>query len=621
MEKVKFKNSKKYKGIVEKVFVKDGQPVKSGDLVAQISTQLESVKVYAPIDGVIKNIYVIESLIVSHGDLVFDIMSNKELEGILKKPDEINDTLKDALSDFGFLEVTEDKEFSIDSEQTTHTVDYSDKLPNSISKTSLEIDNNKEKMVEVEGITQEIINNNYINKNIDEEVSKTQSLNQINKDFLDVELSNHEIDANEKKVNQDFNDNNISKTDELEKININFETILIEESSNKEDQSGGYVQVESITQEINNNLFLNNNDYEVSKTQALDEINKDFLNNKQEDLLFKEFKKPELKTIDIEHEFPKKASEFNDNINSKNPPHLLEDEKDKVIFEKHDPIIREYELQKNVENSEFLSRFTNEKELERIKVDLSNQNDKLDTIDAKTENIEIIEKELIKAQKDQKEALEVIENAVEELKHDLSNAKQQILNNVINKNNNVQNQVIYNNCLTKEVDITALLNLHTIMYDAFKAKNINLNLNSFYVKALALTLENFESDVKEENNISLIKNKENQLEYLKISLDKQKSINEIASCIEKSSIDKNIEAIALYDLSDFDIYSFNNTLDNNSILSISLGAVQNKLKNDMIVSNYVIINLNYNANALSLKDAVKFINEFSNLLSNPGLLI
>ncbi len=104
MEKIKFKNVKKYKGIVEQVLVKEGQPVKKDQILAIISTQLEKFDIRSTTDGVIRNIYVIESLIVSHGDTLFDIFSYKEMKNLLKKPSNMNDTLKDGLSEFGYLE-------------------------------------------------------------------------------------------------------------------------------------------------------------------------------------------------------------------------------------------------------------------------------------------------------------------------------------------------------------------------------------------------------------------------------------------------------------------------------------------------------------------------------------
>jgi len=78
MERLKFENSRNYKGIVESVYVSDGEVVKVGQLLAKISTQVESFEITSPIEGIVKNVYVIESLIVTNGDIIFDIVSSSE---------------------------------------------------------------------------------------------------------------------------------------------------------------------------------------------------------------------------------------------------------------------------------------------------------------------------------------------------------------------------------------------------------------------------------------------------------------------------------------------------------------------------------------------------------------
>ncbi|AKX33876.1 hypothetical protein SLITO_v1c02150 [Spiroplasma litorale] len=104
MERIFFNNNKNLKGIVDEVFVKEGQPVKVGDVLTTISTQLEKVNVISPIDGVIKNVYIIDSLIVSCNDTLFEVVTHNELLELTKEPNNINDTLREGLDEFNYFD-------------------------------------------------------------------------------------------------------------------------------------------------------------------------------------------------------------------------------------------------------------------------------------------------------------------------------------------------------------------------------------------------------------------------------------------------------------------------------------------------------------------------------------
>ncbi|QGS52203.1 biotin/lipoyl-binding protein [Spiroplasma tabanidicola] len=722
MEKIKFKNAKKYKGIIEKIFVKDGQPVNKGDILAQISTQLERISLESPIDGVVRNVYVIDSLIVSHGDTIFDIISNKELETILRRPSEMSDTLKDALTDFGFLDETLD-EVQMDinlnnTEVLTHTIDYSDKLPESIGKEIKHENNtNLNQPVETSNITKELESLEFLKKETDIEVSKTHAIEQLNEDFL-----------NKTNIQNEHNNKDLI-IEENKKVIINEKIDIVVKP----------IETNSLTQELNNFALKSKESLtEISKTQSLDQINNDFLfsnnlddkkekqkevdytnnmprsigdtkksaneyiNNKpiETDGVTEELKnlnlfKPEIekeesssKVIEeINNDFFNKDSNEKNEKTSKYENKLSNQEKVEINLnelvqensndqaEKNKTEFSETELQRKVESSQFLSQFQQQEEVNQklnivkssysieevseIKQDFSKINEDYSQINKEINNAitkDFETDELLKQNDDSIEELSAfavleetvvineeiedqdssvenkdviisgIEKELELLREDFLKAKNQLVNlekkEVNSKKIDNSKELRKANTISFEADITALLNLHTIMYDSILDKGIILNLNSFYLKALALILTNFKNiGLFKKQVVSVYKNIKDNFNFVDVKINEKNSILEIAMEVEKNKISEKLSKVVLFDLSHFNIISSNIQLNEDVLLSISIGDNQSRLKGDMILSNYVMVTIIYDSNVINLNDAINFGKEFTSLISNPGLLI
>jgi pyruvate/2-oxoglutarate dehydrogenase complex dihydrolipoamide acyltransferase (E2) component len=111
MERIKYKNSQKLKGMVDEVFVADGDSVTEGQTLAIISTQGDKYEILSHIDGIIKNVYIIKSLLVSHGDIIFDIYTKKDIKKMVSKDETLGETLRFSLNKAGYLEeIAEDIE-------------------------------------------------------------------------------------------------------------------------------------------------------------------------------------------------------------------------------------------------------------------------------------------------------------------------------------------------------------------------------------------------------------------------------------------------------------------------------------------------------------------------------
>ncbi|WP_339030331.1 acetyl-CoA carboxylase biotin carboxyl carrier protein subunit [Spiroplasma endosymbiont of Cantharis nigra] len=352
MEKIKFKNVKKYKGIVEQVLVKEGQPVKKDQILAIISTQLEKFDIRSTTDGVIRNIYVIESLIVSHGDTIFDIFSYKEMKNLLKKPSNMNDTLKDGLSEFGYLEKLINESDESDEEEFEEVKPKREKKTEVLAEKDLDILDNFETE---KYLKDEIIESEFqIEEEFTEDPIAEAKMEPTTVQTIKTETSTFEIKENPtivtetitKKVvyenSDNFKDSNLF-SDEISTIS---QSEILEELSknNTEDnlevveikQKPKNIKKQETTAQESNSVFLKELDYE-----RLEKVlkNSEKLNNK-----FKEIEK-KLSS------FMEETKETNnDNEKSINSIVKKIDEKSKSINSK----LEEVEL-KATENSKLVS--------------------------------------------------------------------------------------------------------------------------------------------------------------------------------------------------------------------------------------------------------------------------
>ncbi|AUM62880.1 biotin/lipoyl-containing protein [Spiroplasma monobiae] len=672
MEKIKFKNAKKYKGIVEKVLVKEGQPVKKDEVLALISTQLEKFEIVSTIEGVIRNIYVIESLIVSHGDTVFDIFSEKEINSLLKKPSNINDTLKDGLNEFGYLEKLINEPSEEKKQQYNETI-----------KTD-------------ESLTEEISSLEYLKSGDYEEVGVTKSFDQINEDF---------------KINS---------------IEEKFE-------AKKDDRK--YIEVsESLTEEISSLDFLNIKDAkEVSEKNAIDEIVEDFINESNNDSDKFEapvFTKSEntLAKLDI------KPITVSDSITEElaiNHALVFEDEKDKEIFLNHDPKVSETQVLEKLSKHKFLSKFTPESEgravesgvletenkeqedlkieenkevIENLRAEINKEKEELEKrveadkegfnhegpkfdylYEFHEEKIEELENQIhtIKEQEEElefkikdidskinqfgdklkkstqevdmnqfedkfKEVSEKVSSFISNTKEESSKTISSLLAKVeekikkldekikevsampLNQNKNggsiTEKTVVVDKTnvghFSFKLDITALISLQTLMIEPLQEQGADLELNAFYVKALKKTLSKFNELDSNNSLVRLIKTNGVEFKDTVVKVQEDSSILNISKEIEKNESKNNEEVkVAIYDLSNFGIDNASFGLSKESLISIYISSIANSFKEDGNLSNFVKVNFAFNQNVLEPEDAIVFGKEFISILKNPGFLI
>ncbi|AHI53155.1 biotin/lipoyl-containing protein [Spiroplasma culicicola] len=609
MEKIKFKNPRKYKGIVEKVFVKDGQAVEQGQVLAQISTQLERFKIESPIEGVIRNIYIIESLIVSHGDVIFDVMNQKELAGVLKKPQNIGDTLREALTENGFLESLNDENGETISFEPADDFDLNtDIKPEFLSQ-------NEKQSVEAEHPVEEI--------KVEEEIVQTTTKTIDFSNQMPTSIGQQSIERSEK-ISDHHDDlweqrgaNAISSDDSVTK-ELELLSHLTAEGAHEVDKE---VSIKEMAKDFD--IQLNEATTSSQSVETLEQNNA-HLNFEELNV----FAKPQSSPIENEHEYPQPIT-VSDSITQEltNLKALkLEDEKDIKIFENHNPEIRETQILKTVNESQFLSKFASDENedlisledvvIDSLEVEPEQTEEKPSDVEQKTvEEIKVINQEYddssIKSQ------LAQLEEKHDQLNKKLSEMK---FNKIDPANVNITSK--QTSSINFEVDVTALLHLHTLMFDPYKAKGVELNLNTFYLKALKMVLNKFdEFDYNNNSTISLARSIGNKFGFVDIVVENSTSIIDIAKQVDTNQEIESAKNIMLIDLSQFNVLSSSIQLDESSIISLSVGAVHSKLKGEMILSNYVNVCVNFDTTLIDIKDAIEFTKEFNDIIQNPGLLI
>ncbi|QHX36892.1 biotin/lipoyl-containing protein [Spiroplasma sp. BIUS-1] len=678
MDKIKFKNPKKYKGIVEKVFVKEGQPVKKDEVIALISTQLEKFEIKSTIDGVIRNIYVIESLIVSHGDTVFDVFSDKEINSLLKKPTNINDTLKEGLNEFGYLEKLINE-------------------PETEEETAIEVS---------DSLTEELSSLQNLNNDEYEEIGVTKSFNQINEDFKMDEIEEKQEKEVEDRKYVEVSDSLTEELASLDYLNINNENEIGEISSvdeivedfveEKEEtdefQPPVFVKSEtnivqldikpitvadSITEELALNHALvfedekdieifSNHDPKVSETQVLEKLsNHKFLSKFTAESEGKELESEVLETENKEQENLKikenqeVINEFKAEINKEKQELEIKVEADKEGFnhegpkfdylndfddEKLEKILKNSEELENKFNSiehqkeeledkikdidsrisEFNSKLKEEIEHSTKEVDLDQFEDKFKEVNEKVNKFISNSKE--ENSKTISDLLSKVEDKIKNLDEKLKQVSSINTNNSKSETKITEKKVVVDKTnignFSFKIDITALISLQTLMIEPLKENGSDLELNSFYVKALKKTLSKFEELDSKDSLIRLIKTNGIEANDTVLKVENDSSILNISKEIEKNTKYNNQELkVSLYDLTSFGIDNASFGLSNDSVISIYIASISNSFKEDGTLSNFAKINFAFNQNVLEPQDAIMFGKEFISILKNPGFLI
>ncbi|WP_338984690.1 acetyl-CoA carboxylase biotin carboxyl carrier protein subunit [Spiroplasma endosymbiont of Diplazon laetatorius] len=681
MEKIKFKNPKKYKGIVEKVFVKEGQPVKKDDVLALISTQLEKFEITSTIEGVIRNIYVIESLIVSHGDTVFDIFSDKEINSLLKKPTNINDTLKEGLNEFGYLE----KLINEDTQSEEKVVDASDSLTKELADlehlndgeyeevgVTVSIDQINEdfkvdvkeeiitkkvddrKYIEVaDSLTEELSSLDYLSVNNAQEISETQSMDKIVEDFIVEKEQENKVEVFEAPVYE--------KTDTAI-VHLDIKPLTVADSITEE-LALNHALVFEDEKDIE---IFSNHDPKVSETQVLEKVsNQKFLskftpesegkemedevleteNKEQEELKIKENQEviDEVKAeIDKEKkELEKKVEADKEGFNHEGPKfdylHEFDDEKLEKILKNSEELENKFHnIENQKEELEFkikdidsrISQFSN-----KLKEELENSNKEVGVEQFENKFKEVSEKVsnfITNTKEESSKTISSLLARVDEKIKNLDDKIKEVSSMPLNKskdNSNVTEKTVVVDktnvgTFSFKLDITALISLHTLMVEPLRESGVDLELNSFYVKALKKTLVKFNELDFNQSLVRLIKADDATISDTVVEVNEDSSILNITKEISKDiKFDNQDLKVTIYDLSNLGLDNASFGLSKDSIVSIYISTISNSFKEDGNLSNFVKVNFAFNQNMLEPEDAIMFGKEFISILKNPGFLI
>ncbi|WP_041618893.1 biotin/lipoyl-containing protein [Spiroplasma taiwanense] len=596
MEKIKFRNLKKYKGIVEKVYVKDGQPVKKDELLAVITTQLERSNITSPIDGVIRNVYIIESLIVSHGDTVFDVFTDFEINTLLKKPSSINDTLREGLNEFGYLEKLINKE---------SFEDLSKNNKNYISVDS--VTQEMEKFTKVE-TTSNNNDNNFTTETVDDFDIYFDSETAILNAFDNQELINKNIEIEREVI---LNPVSISDsiTEELawhsKKIDIlkkGIDLKIFEENNLKAKET-------KINDEIENQQILPAFNDEIVKSENIIESSQSV--ESEDNLTANEFK--------IKFETNETQINDFDESNLENAKILKIQEIESLVDEKILLVQNELSIlnKNNIKFNDLAEKFN------LLKKELEFANSKISKIKLlETDLNELKKNTLLIGETNSK--IELLENQFNQIKFENQDLKNEIkkISNTSNSKvlmNSSNNQVSY---VDFSIDITALINLHTLMIEPSKKNDIWLELNAFFAKALKKSFIKFKELKIDSDYICLIQNNKGKLVQKNVEIFENSSILDIAKNIENYvKNENNIAKISLFDLTNTNINNAKLNLYEQNIITIYFSKITHSFKEDGILSSYLNLCFAFNEDIIAFEEMIKFTSYFVNLLRNPGFLI
>lgn len=580
MNKIKFQSKNKYKGIVEKIFVSPGQPVRENENLAEINTQYETIIITAPCDGIIRDINIVESLIVRPGEVIFEILDSKNVDKLLKKPNKIESTLKEGLMNFGILNNFSNKNTKQFEEKTESYIDNKELFSETNTSTIIDFDkinqSPKSFFTDDISITKELDSSDksafiekeeYLNKEVDETETFEPESNNTKKttiDFSSIFDDNRTSSASSSKTHEMIN--NQSSGDLLKTKDLTEEIIDERKENNIENKKNA-----------DDFIFDNKTNDDYDKNNAVS---------------YKNLKEKEVNSIvnldEIKYLIKNEINKFSNEWNTKSSV-LKDDIED--------------------QNTENLSVLKNK--IKQLEINNENILNKLDLI-KEYDDSEIrseIKKILLKQN-------EINENA-KNIFHEEENFSTDKRNDV----NSIQNNL---SSLSFEVDITGLLNLHALMYDPYKDKGVDLKLSIFFLKALCLVLNKFSNyNFDEKQKISFGQIQNNQITFKNIKIQEENSIFEVANLVKKEQTTKKTKNIVLYDLSEYDVLFSNSNfnLSEKCLISLIIGDVQYKVKSEESFSSYVIVTITFNSDFISVEDAVNLTKKFNEIITNPGILI
>ncbi|AXK51327.1 2-oxo acid dehydrogenase subunit E2 [Spiroplasma alleghenense] len=660
MNRIKFKTSSNLKGIVEKVYVLDGDIVKKGQVISKISTQLETFDVIAHVNGVIKNINILESLIVSNGDIIFDIFNEQEVKNI-HSVKSVGRSLKDVITENPRYNQPkyDSRDHDIYENAQTMTMEIAEESGQSIIVETVNMQTKPSTPLKT--TVREIILEEQLSNNWTDEISKSEEnvldrtrFDQVTTGFdnltqeLDIignvidkrleDFDNTSIGESTSTVfdGENFNvpaSSFISTLDKTDKILINSDEIL--DSSIETD-------LKNLAEETQDFDLLYEKTQILENAESAELIEIDILEDEGQTVIDKKLDKNDLNNKNFETQETNLYAQ--DGINfltwDELKENLLEESLNKTLTEELDFIEPE-----------------NQKEIELLQEDTSSN---LELNPKKIKNISEIKKELAKELAETETPNVEIKQEEKDLKSNIDltirefnfltkdSPKKVVPANASKKGYPIkktkantsfgQQNYLSNSTIDLEVDLTSLSNLYDLMSHPFMEKGLELSLMTFFIKAVMKAwnkvLQKNGLHLKEEEKVikySLFSKKEMVLPTINVSLNEE--INEIAKMLTEQKQEfqfgndypenRNCQ-ISIIDFGSLNLNRGNWQLKPGELFAIGVGNIIQKPiseNNSIFVKNMVNITMTFNNKTINLVEANQILQEFAKLIINPGLLI
>lgn len=604
MERIKYKNPNKYKGIVDNIFVKEGQIVKEGQTLAIVSTQVEKFEIIAHIDCEIHRVNIIESLIISDGDIIFDVLPLQIIGEDLKTDDIFND-----------------ETFSLSNKSFNYKENHNNKAQEKtmrIKQISKEEHSDAEYDSDWFTITDEISQDKIkdSNQNVSLEIEPT------------IILDDHTI----------VSDNNNEIADEHTNIDV-FDSTLYKELVSDLEQDSDSDMRDILFENVDNNIV---EDLTIEDTQFVNnsmENNQDNLDEfdtigdgsledsfSSDNLSFtKEISNLQSEIVKAKNKLDHSNVKITEQIiNNENQINYIEEEnysqleleniqEEENIIAENDILVQQDSLNENnyVDKEEYIS------DNEKIKfLDIE-----IDAIKDILYKLDIIESEINANNNNFNSELKMMDSKVKSL-NDKTWSKvvnnSNLIKEISRKTSDVSKKVSY---LEVEINATNMLNLKLILSKTIESSKNNLKSVSFISKAFRLATENNHKFKLDNNRINIGQGIDNKLVYGTINISTKDTLENISKLFKNMKIDNNPKEISILDLGQIGINSAKLDLNDNQRALLTLGSIKTSLDEEGLIMGKINAVLAFETSKIKLIEAIKFLKEFQSILENPEYLV
>jgi pyruvate/2-oxoglutarate dehydrogenase complex dihydrolipoamide acyltransferase (E2) component len=698
MERIKYKNSQKLKGMVDEVFVADGDSVTEGQTLAIISTQGDKYEILSHIDGIIKNVYIIKSLLVSHGDIIFDIYTKKDIKKMVSKDETLGETLRFSLNKAGYLEeiaediesgnAVDDFEVYEEKEKTARFKSIGDNNENNFhsdiptdehfaATDTFDFDKTAE-------VAKPVENDETLGINIPSSLETLDNFSFTAKEkpaAAPVEEDVFSFSTKEKPAAPVADNNDEAMVFLRPSTAIDAEKRLDEEKAFMEKALANAINQDSVTEIIGEDAIVSG-DVELD---TISEIEKDF--NKVDTLVVDlEFKIKDQAQMQRENVFktdelvPPTAHDLTSTNHAststvevnKYVENQIREEKQGSQVDISDEAMTK-SLERKLVNSQFLNVFSNSdasrpmaendheaiynnlsSEIQKISnapereepiveenVDYEEELDRIESLlDINNSDIDLsaIAKPIVPNEPTEvaapvvpeEKVVELVETKTQSLAQTVK-ALQKEVKSLANAQpvqpvqpsqpakaaktvatNKVTTVTTTNTALSFVTNATALINLHSLLHDAYQNRGLDLEFNTFITLAVmkAVAGESFD-----DNQLTLHTVVNQQLKATNVKIDSNKTLTDILNEMQKGTKTVKKTDVTIYDFTNTSIK--NATIPTSGILNVIIGKVDEHENLTGSMETKII----FDSEKMTMDSAIKIMNTFNGLIENPGFLI